>query len=301
MEDKDQTIKDIYNNFYGSMVDTYKDARKKDKTITYQDVKRWFEKNIPKLNNLSGYNSFVASDPFEEYQLDLFFINYFKDQRTTIGLLVIDIFTKYMTVVPLSSKTEPAVLEGIKKAIENMGHKPRVVYSDDEGALNGKTIQRYFNEERIQHIVTRGHAPVAERAIRTIKSLIDRRMQGKPPGTQWTDVDVLNNALFAYNFKMVHRISGYTPNEAKKEANNINVKINLETKAKHKRIYPPIKVGDSVKIYRKKRNFEKEHVSVWTDATYQVDRIEEKNNQKFYHLAGRQRPLLRHEILLVTS
>jgi hypothetical protein len=29
MEDKDQTIKDIYNNFYGSMVDTYKDARKK--------------------------------------------------------------------------------------------------------------------------------------------------------------------------------------------------------------------------------------------------------------------------------
>ena len=125
MEDKDETIKYIYNIFYGSMVDTYKDARKKDKSITYQDVKRWFEKNIPKLNNLSGYNSFVASDPFEEYQLDLFFINYFKDQRITIGLLVIDIFTKYMTVVPLASKTEPAVLEGIKKAIENMGDRDR--------------------------------------------------------------------------------------------------------------------------------------------------------------------------------
>ena len=82
-------------------------------------------------------------------------------------------------------------------------------------------------------------------------------MQGKPAGTQWTDVNILNNALFTYNFKMIHRISGYTPNEAKHEKNNINVKINLETKAKHKRVYPEMKVGDNVKIYRKKKHFEK--------------------------------------------
>ena len=242
----------------------------------------------------------MASDAYEEFQMDLFFINYFKDQFITIGLLVIDIFTKYMTVVPLPSKTEGDVLDGIEEAIKNMGHKPKTVYTDDEGALNGKSIQKYFNDEHIQHIVTRGHAPVAERAIRTIKSLIDRRMQGKPAGTQWTDVDILNQALVTYNFKMIHRISGYTPNEAKQEKNNINVKINLETKAKHKRQYPEIKVGDNVKVYRKKKNFEKENVSVWTDATYKVDKIEEVNHQRFYHLVGRPRPLLRNEILLVT-
>ena len=73
MEHKDEIIKNVYDNFYGSMVDTFKDARQKDKSITYQDVKRWFEKNIPKLNNLRGYNSFVASERFEEFQMDLFF------------------------------------------------------------------------------------------------------------------------------------------------------------------------------------------------------------------------------------
>ena len=56
MDNKETIIKDIYNNFYGSMVDTYKDAIKQDKSITYQDVKQWFEKNIPRLNNVRGYN-----------------------------------------------------------------------------------------------------------------------------------------------------------------------------------------------------------------------------------------------------
>ena len=125
-------------------------------------------------------------------------------------------------------------------------------------------------------------------------------MLNKPPDTQWTDVDVLNNCLFTYNFKMVSRVTGYTPNEAKQDKNQTNVKINLETKAKHNRIYPDIVVGSNVKVYRKKANFDKEHVSVWSDLTYKVDRIEEVNHQKFYHVAGRARPLLRNEVLLIT-
>ena len=77
MGNKETIIKYIYNNFYGSMVDTYKDAIKKDKSITYQDVKQWFEKNIPRLNNLKGYNSFIASSRYQEYEMDLLFYKLF--------------------------------------------------------------------------------------------------------------------------------------------------------------------------------------------------------------------------------
>ena len=52
-------------------------------------------------------------------------------------------FSKYLTVVPLHSKTIADVLEGIKKGFANMGGKPETVYSDDEGALNSKEIQAY--------------------------------------------------------------------------------------------------------------------------------------------------------------
>ena len=60
-----------------------------------------------------------------------------------------------------------------------------------------------------------------------------------------------------------------TLEDAKKE-NSLDVKLNLEAKAKKTRRYPNISVGDKVKILRKKKNFEKERVGVWGDEKYEV-------------------------------
>jgi hypothetical protein len=64
----------------------------------------WFAKNQVRKGNLRGYNSFIAQEPYQEYQIDLFFVNDLKDQDYKIGLIVIDTFSKYMTVVPLKTK-----------------------------------------------------------------------------------------------------------------------------------------------------------------------------------------------------
>ena len=61
-----------------------------------------------------------------------------------------------------------------------MGKKPEVIYSDDEGSFNSKQAQEYYKNENITHMITRGHAPVAERAIRTIKNMLYKRMEAKP-------------------------------------------------------------------------------------------------------------------------
>ena len=148
--------------------------------------------------------------------MDLFFVNDLENQEYKIGLLIVDIFSKYLTVVPLHSKTIADVLEGIKTGFANMGGKPETVYSDDEGALNSKEIQAYFNENNIKHIVSRGHAPVAERSIRTIKDLIYRRIDNSDQ-TQWTAV--LPNALTIYNYKMPHRSTKFTPADARQKKN----------------------------------------------------------------------------------
>jgi hypothetical protein len=39
-EIKDKIISKVYHEFYGSIKDTFTDAKKKDKTITYDDVKK---------------------------------------------------------------------------------------------------------------------------------------------------------------------------------------------------------------------------------------------------------------------
>ena len=46
---------------------------------------------------------------------------------------------------------------------------------------------------------------------------------------------------------------------------------------------------------------DKERISVWSKPKYRVEKIEEKEDQDFYHLSGYDQPLLRHEILLAKS
>jgi hypothetical protein len=163
----DKIIEKVYYDFYGSIKDTYNDVRKIDKSIKYDDVKRWFDKNQVRKTNLRGFNSFIADHVKQEYQIDLFFVN--EDDDFKVGLLIIDIFSKYITVVPLKTKQPDDVLQGLKDGFHNMGGKPESIYSDDEGAFNSKLLQDYFKEHKIDHIVTRGHAAFAERGIRTIK------------------------------------------------------------------------------------------------------------------------------------
>jgi hypothetical protein len=56
--------------------------------------------------------------------MDLFFINDLENQDYKIGILIIDIFSKYMTVIPLKTKQPDDILQAIKDGIDNMGGKP---------------------------------------------------------------------------------------------------------------------------------------------------------------------------------
>ena len=74
MSEKDKITSEAYYDqaAFGSIATTYKDAKKKDASITMQDVKEWVQENVERKKQLSGYNSFIAPDINFEYQLDLF-------------------------------------------------------------------------------------------------------------------------------------------------------------------------------------------------------------------------------------
>ena len=50
-----------------------------------------------------------------------------------------------------------------------MTGKPKCKNSDNEPAFSSTAIKASLRENHIKHIITLGHAPVAERQIRTIK------------------------------------------------------------------------------------------------------------------------------------
>ena len=299
----DKIIDKIYHDpaGHGSMRTTYEDAKKKDKSITYVDIQAWFKKNIERKTQLKGYNSFIASEPKEEYQMDLFFMNYLKDPEFNIGLLMVDIFTKYVSIIPMNANNAPSILDAMKESIIQMGGKPQTLYTDDEGGLNTPLIQKYLKDNDIRHIVTRSHAAVAERTIRTVKAMIDKRIESAKKrdnqNKRW--IDVLYPALLTYNVKNKHSATNMTPKDAMIPANQLQVKANLEMKRKHTRIYPDINVGDYVKVYNKKDKYDKERIPVWSRDKFKVESINDSMGQNFYKVEGRPRPLMRFEILLV--
>ena len=92
------------------------------------DVNQFFRKNVEEKRRPRGQNSFIAPHAYYEFQFDLFFINDLEKQPMRAGALCIDIFTKYMTVVPIPSKSEGDVASALIECFNKMGKFPKILY-----------------------------------------------------------------------------------------------------------------------------------------------------------------------------
>ena len=90
---------------------------------------------------------------------------------------MIDVFTKFATVVPIQGKKTGQLSMGLIQALKEMkeGQKidnPSIIYCDGEtGWVKGEVIPDYLEERGIKQYVTRNHAQFAERFIRTFKGM----------------------------------------------------------------------------------------------------------------------------------
>ena len=106
-------------------------------------------------------------------------------------MLMIDIFDKFMHGVPINTKQEGDVASGMIECLNKMGKKPPLICTDDEGACNKEAIQKYLKDENIEHHRTKAHPSFSERAIRTFKDVLYKRVEAdEKKGTQniqWPD------------------------------------------------------------------------------------------------------------------
>ena len=300
MATKEEIIAGVYKDFFGSTQDTLKRARAKDPTITYKDVAQWKERNTMRKGQIPGKQSFVANGPKDEYQMDVFKMKEEDlEDKDVPGLLMVDIFTKQTEVVPLDGLTAPDVLAGMLQCIHRLGGNPKTFYADDDPAWQG-AVQQYCDEHNIRLLKTRSHAGVAERNIRTFKDMIFKRLDapGYEGPKKWSDPGLIAKVLVLYNHGMVHHTTGLTPMNAKKPENHFETKMNLELNRKQERKYPTISVGSKVRIWYKKR-YQKERHPHWSNEVYEVKKIEYSMGQPFYTTTSRERPYMRHELLLV--
>ena len=143
---KQKIINDIYFDKagFGSLKTTLEDSKKKDSSITMDDVRQFFRKNVEIKAKQRGYNSFTTPKNNHTYQIDLFFMGYYdfdEEQKFRGALVCIDVLSKYAVVVPIKTKNGEDVLEATKEALGKMGKKPKMIYTDDERAIAGEDFK----------------------------------------------------------------------------------------------------------------------------------------------------------------
>ena len=307
---KDDVIKSVYKDKsgFGSVMSTYLKARDVDKSITLKDVKNWFYTNVDNIDKAKGYNSYINNAPYQEYQMDLIFFGK-EDDNLNAALSMIDIFSKFAVVIPMKNKEGPTIAAAIMEGVNRMNpdKHPNMIYCDSDSLFTKPYFFELMKETLKIPVYVTKHAPmVVERFNRTFKSMIWKRLKasqvqrinGKQNEKTWRDF--VNDVLLTYNYQMVSSVTGLTPNDARKKENILQTKVNLEMHRHSTRRYPEINVGDNVKVfYKKKTQAKKEHLSNWSEEKYKVDRISESMGQKYYHLQGKTRTYLRHDLLKV--
>ena len=296
------------------MQHTYKQAKAENPAVTLKHVKDWFARTVARKTNLKGYNSFVASRAKQEYQADLFFMTsgadvYKRKRRKDLvevidaglpAILMTDVFSKITKVLLIENKQPDTILHGLRTLFDMMGGKPEVLYTDEEGSFLSNLVKKGMEDDDVRLFATRGRAAFAERQIRTVKDMIVKRLQYSGSRV-WRDQAFLNQITDTYNNEYTHRTTGLTPYQGKQPWNRQNVKASLEGHRKANRSYPKLQIGDSVKVLEKKKQHEKEQVSIWSDKTYEIEDIgtDYQMNQTVYYTNYRPDPLLRHELLKV--
>ena len=109
----------------------YKDVNSVDKRITLELVRQWFRENIEKTKQVGGAkNSYVAQRAFQEFQADVFYITekQMPNQEFPFGLSMIDVFSKYATVIPMKERKAANLMAAILQGFKDIGKAGRALH-----------------------------------------------------------------------------------------------------------------------------------------------------------------------------
>jgi transposase InsO family protein len=157
----------------------------------------------------------VATAPNQHWQMDLFDMQKFKspqNRQAEYVLSVIDVFSKYIWLKPLTKKDAPPVARALEQVFNENGTRPKKIQSDNGTEFTAKVMTNLLKQQPVVvQVFSNSYSPtsqgIVERSNRTIKSYIFKRMlmQGNTTYVPWLD-DI------AYNYNHTpHATTGEIP------------------------------------------------------------------------------------------
>ena len=185
-------------------------------------------------------------------------------------LMVIDVFSKYGWIVPLKSKTGPEVTAAFKVLFKD--HIPTRLWTDDGKEFYNKPMNSLLEKHKVKLYSTKNEekASVVERWNRTIKRDMWKYFTANDNTRKY--IDILQPLVEKYNNTYHHSIK-CTPKEARKPEKYIHVLQALYGDTQELATKPKFRVGDKVRIDKKKRKFEKSYTTNWTDEIFTITKV----------------------------
>ena len=197
-------------------------------------------------------------------------------------MLAIDCFTKMIYVEKMKTKNKKNSAIALENIFAKCSRFPVSFVTDDGTEYFNDTTSAVFTSYGINHFKLNtksdSKAMMAERAIRTIKSRIEKCFY-KNKNTKW--IDVLDDIVSNYN-KTPHKTTGYPPEDVTEENRDEVFKKMFPNK--RVKVTCRLNIGDKVRKIREKQLFDKGYTQSWSDEVYKVYNIRQSNAVCWYKL-----------------
>lgn len=192
-------------------------------------------------------------------------------------LTVIDHFSKYAFAVPLKTKTGPEVTRAMKSVFDQ-GRIPSKLLTDEGKEFFNRDFQSLLKQYKIHHYTTFSgmKAPIIERWNRTLKTKMWPKFDLNG-NVKW--VSLLKTLVDEYNHTR-HRTIKTSPADVNKD-NEQEIYKNVYAKPKIVSSNPKFKVGDFVRISKRKLLFEKGYSANFSMEVFKIVKAKLSNPRTY--------------------
>ena len=186
----------------------------------------------------------------------------------------IDVFTKHAWVYPLKSKDCETTKKCFEDILSKCGKQPEKLQTDRGSEFMCAKFKNFLKSRNIHHYVSYSDrkCPVVERFNLTIQQILYKILD-KNESFRW--IDFLDKAMKIYNTRK-HTTIKLSPVDAEKGENETSVRkvfLKRYRKAGLKPPKPKYKVGDTVRIWKFKRVFDRGYHENFTTQYFKIRKV----------------------------
>lgn len=242
--------------------------------ITYSDVKTWLKKqDAYSLHRPVRYKfkrqRVITSGIDDLWDADLADVSNLAEHNGGIHflLIVIDVFSRYLWVVPIKQKTGQAIITAFTEVFAG-GRKPTSIRTDRGKEFTNRWVTSFMKRRDVNLFTTKNEvkANYAERVIRTLKVMMYRYFTHKQT---YKYIDVLDSLVNNYNHRPHTSLENLSPSDVH-EGNEAGIwkKMYVDTWKSTKPVPFKFLVGSKVRISHVRYTFQRDYQAKWTEEIF---------------------------------